>query len=143
VSSGPEGEVRANFADKVLLVSCEFTDVVVRPGSAMQLLITWQVEERFGEDYTVFIHVVDKEGHILTQRDLPPLGGDRPTTTWQPGERLLDPYVLTIPPEAPEADYWVHVGFYRGDRRLPVVDPGLAEGKGDAVVLRQIRVEGR
>lgn len=141
VSSGPEGEVRANFADKVLLASCEFTDVVVRPGSTVQLLITWQVEESLGEDYTVFIHIVDEDGHILTQRDLPPLGGSRPTSTWQPGERLLDPYVLTIPSDAPEADYWVRVGFYRGDHRLPVTDPGFAETKGNAVVLRQIHVE--
>jgi serine/threonine protein kinase len=141
VSSGPEGEVRANFADKVLLASCEFADVVVRPGGALQLLITWQVEDRLGEDYTVFVHIVDRDGHILTQRDLPPLGGSRPTSAWQPGERLLDSYVLTIPSDAPEADYWVYVGLYRGDFRLPVTDPGFAETKGNAVILRQIRVE--
>jgi hypothetical protein len=140
VSSGPEGEIRANFDDKVLLASCEFTDVEVRPGGTVQLLITWQVEDSLGEDYTVFVHIVDQDGHILTQRDLPPLGGSRPTSTWQPGERLLDSYVLTIPPSAPEADYWVHVGLYRGDSRLPVIDPGFAEAKGNAVVLRQIRV---
>jgi hypothetical protein len=109
----------------------------------VQLLITWQVEESLGEDYTVFIHIVDQDGHILTQRDLPPLGGSRPTSTWQPGERLLDPYVLAIPSDAPEADYWVEVGFYRGDQRLPVTDPGFAEAKGNAVVLRQIHVERR
>jgi len=141
LSSGPEGEVRANFADKVLLMNCEFTDVTFRPGDAMQLLITWQVQDRFGEDYTVFVHVVDGAGAILTQRDLPPLGGSRPTTTWQPGERLLDPYVMTIPSDARDGDYWVHVGLYRGNQRLPVVDPGFAEGKEDAVVVRQIRVQ--
>ncbi len=143
VSSGPEGEVRANFGDKVLLLSCEFTDVTFRPGDAVQLFITWQVQDRFSEDYTVFIHVVDEDDRILTQRDLPPLGGGRPTTTWQPGEQLLDPYVLSIPSDAPEKDYWVQVGLYRGNQRLPVVDPGFAEEKGNAVIVRQIRVERR
>lgn len=141
VSSGPQGEVRANFGDKVLLVSCEFTDVVFRPGDAMQLLITWQVQDRFSEDYTVFVHVVDADDRILTQRDVPPLGGGRPTTTWRPGERLLDPYVLAIPGDAREAEYWVQVGLYRGDQRLPIVDPGFAEEKGNAIIVRQIRVQ--
>lgn len=141
VSSGPEGEVRANLGDKVVLVSCEFTDVAFRPGDAMQLLITWEVRDRFTEDYTVFIHVIDDDRRILTQRDQPPLGGGRPTTTWQPGERLLDPYVLTIPSDARESDYWVEVGLYRGNQRLPVVDPGFAEEKENAVVVRQIRVQ--
>jgi hypothetical protein len=141
VSSGAEGEVRANLGDKVVLVSCEFTDVTFQPGDAMQLLITWEVQSRFTEDYTVFIHVIDDDRRILTQRDLAPLGGGRPTTTWQPGERLLDPYVLTIPSNAAEKEYWVEIGLYRGDQRLPVVDPGLAEEKENAVVVRQIRVQ--
>jgi hypothetical protein len=141
VSSGPEGEVHANFGDKVLLLTCEFSDTTFRPGEPMQLLITWQVQDRFSEDYTTFIHIVDADGRILTQRDLPPLGGGRPTSSWQPGERLLDPYVLTIPSDARELDYWVQVGLYRGNLRLPVVDPGFAEQKENAVIVRQIRVQ--
>jgi hypothetical protein len=141
VSSGQQELVRANFDDKVLLLKCELSNSdSLRPGDALQVVITWQVKERLSESYTLFIHLVDQSGRILTQRDAPPLGGDRPTDTWQPGEELLDPHILSIPAHAASGDYWIHVGLYRGDHRLPVVDPGLAETKGNAIIVRQIRV---
>jgi hypothetical protein len=68
------------------------------------------------------------------------LGGSRPTNTWQPGETFIDPYVIALPANARSGDYWVLVGLYRGNYRLPVIDPGLGEAKGNAVVVRQIRI---
>jgi hypothetical protein len=141
VSSGQQELVRANLDDKVLLLKCELSNGdSLRPGDALQIIITWQVKERLPESYTVFIHIVDQSGRILTQRDAPPLGGNRPTDTWQPGEELLDTHILPIPSYAAPGKYWIHIGLYRGDHRLPVVDPGLAETKGNAVIVRQINV---
>jgi serine/threonine-protein kinase len=140
VSSGQQDLVQANFGDKVILLRCELNNDSPRRGDALQLIITWQVKDRLPEVYTLFIHLVDRDGRILAQRDAPPLGGSRPTNTWQPGEELLDPHVLSIPTQAALGDYWIHIGLYRGDHRLPVVDPGLAETKGNAVIVRQIKV---
>jgi hypothetical protein len=140
VSSGQQDLVQANFGDKVLLLRCELNNDSLRRGDALQIIITWQVKERLPEVYTLFIHLVDRDGRILAQRDAPPLGGSRPTNTWQPGEELLDPHILSIPTQAAPGDYWIHIGLYRGDYRLPVVDPGLAETKGNAVIVRQIKV---
>ena len=119
---------------------CEFSQVSLRPGDAVQVVITWQVLERLSAAYTVFIHVADQDGRILTQRDQPPLGGSRPTDTWQVGERLIDPYNLSIPSHASPGSYQVLVGLYRGDTRLPVVDPGFAKEKGNAILVRQITI---
>lgn len=141
VSTGQQELVRANFDDKVLLLKCELNDGdSFRPGDALQIMVTWQVKERLSESYILFIHLVDQSGQILTQRDAPPLGGDRPTDTWQPGEELLDPHILSIPAHAAPGDYWIHIGLYRGAHRLPVVDPGLVETKENAVIVRQIKV---
>jgi eukaryotic-like serine/threonine-protein kinase len=141
VSSGPQGRVDANFDNKLRLLTCEFSLITPRPGDAVQMVITWQVLERLPAAYTVFIHVVDQDGRMLTQRDQPPLGGSRPTDSWQAGERLLDPYNLSIPSHASPGSYQVLVGLYRGDSRLPVVDPGFAEEKGNAILVRRITIE--
>jgi len=140
VSSGPRGEIRADLGGKVMLLSCELNEATFSPGGYLQVIITWQVLDRFADPYTVFIHIADTSGRILTQVDRPPLGGSRPTNTWQPGEKLLDPYDLTLPRDAPPGSYWIQIGLYRGDQRLPVRDPGLAEAKGDAVLVRQIQI---
>lgn len=142
VSSGPRGQVGANFDHKLLLASAEFNGTTFRPGDAVQIIVTWQVLARLPERYTTFIHIVGQDGRILTQRDVPPLGGSRPTNTWQPGEQLFDPYIVTLPRQAAPGTYWVQIGLYRGDLRLPIVDPGAAEAKGNALVLRQITVRG-
>jgi serine/threonine protein kinase len=140
VSSGPSGEVRANLDDKVVLLSCEFNDVTFRPGDSVQMIVTWQVLDALPEPYTVFIHITDPSGRILAQLDRPPLGGSRPTNTWRAGERLLDPYALSLPANMPPGLYWVRIGLYRGSHRLPVKDPGLAKADQDAVLVRQIEV---
>ncbi len=143
VSSGPRDEVQANLGDKVMLISCELNGSDFHPGDIVQVTLTWQVIARFAQSYTVFIHITDRDGHIITQRDAPPLGGSRPTNTWKPGEKLLDLYTLTLPAKTPPGDYWVRVGMYRGDTRLPVVDPGLVEAEDNALIVRQIQVTNR
>jgi hypothetical protein len=142
VSSGATDRVEANLDDKVLLFSCEFNSVTYRPGDAVQLMVTWHVLDRMPERYTMFIHILDQRGRILTQKDEPPLGGSRPTDTWRAGEKFLDPHTLALPHDAPLGTYSVQVGLYHGDRRLPVVDPGLAEVHDNAILVRQISLIG-
>jgi hypothetical protein len=38
--------------------------------------------------------------------------------------------------------YEVHIGLYKGDGRLPVVDPGRARVRDDAVVVHRITIAG-
>jgi serine/threonine-protein kinase len=137
VSSGSRTEVRANLDNKVLLYSGELNGETFRPGDTVQILITWHVLDRLPEAYTTFIHITDENGRIVAQLDRPPLGGSRPTNTWRAGEKLLDPYTLVLPRDIPPGSYWVRAGLYRGNHRLPVVDPGLAQAQDDAVYVRQ------
>jgi hypothetical protein len=140
VSSGASDRIEANLDDKVLLSSCEFNSVTFRPGDAVQLIVTWQVLDRMPERYTMFIHILDQNGRILTQKDEPPLGGSRPTDTWRPGEKLLDPHTLTLPHDTPVGTYSVQLGLYHGDSRLPIIDPGFAEARDNAIIVRQIDI---
>jgi hypothetical protein len=90
-------------------------DVNVPPlqtGSTVTVTLVWQDIAPFGDDYKVFVHVIDAQNKIWAQRDSQPLNGSRPTMGWQRGELLHDPYQLRIPADAPS---WLRVeaGLYR------------------------------
>lgn len=106
-----------------------------RPGDSIHLTLFWQCLEETDEGYTVFIHLVDREGRIWGQKDNPPVDGFYPTTQWQAGEIVRDQYDLLIPPNAPVGDYKIEVGMYLAEtgERLPV-------NGDDAVQLTEVAV---
>jgi len=60
------------------------------------LTLDWQAEGAAATSYTVFTHLLDRDGHVIAQNDSPPLNGERSTTGWQRGEYLIDPHTLTF-----------------------------------------------
>jgi hypothetical protein len=80
------------------------------------------------EDYTVFVHLYDRDERVRGQKDSPPISGQYPTSRWQAGEVLVDRYEVQPHPELPEGEYRLAVGIYllgtgarlpaEGDERL-------------------------
>ena len=75
-------------------------------------------------DYTVFVQVLDEEDRIVGQIDAWPVQGTRPTSQWEPGEIIVDPYVVQLDGNLPAGSYRLIVGMYQlADlRRLLVLD---------------------
>ncbi|MCO6452492.1 MAG: hypothetical protein J5I90_17060 [Caldilineales bacterium] len=71
------------------------------PGATVTIDTDWLALDPPDFDYNIFVHALDESGNRLAQIDTQPLSGQRPMTTWQPGEVLTDHYELTIPPDAP------------------------------------------
>jgi serine/threonine-protein kinase len=142
LSNGSRLPLEANLADKVLLVSCDLDRVEFRPGETVQLNLHWQALREMTEDYTVFVHLGQADGQLVSQQDIQPLGGARPTTSWTPGEMVDDPYELAIPVGASPGTYWLKVGMYSQNtmKRLPVVDPGRAQVEQGSILVKQIQV---
>ncbi|HID64983.1 MAG TPA: Stk1 family PASTA domain-containing Ser/Thr kinase [Anaerolineae bacterium] len=142
LSSGSRLPLEANLADEVLLVSCDLDRVEFRPGETVQLTLHWQALREMSEDYTVFVHLTQADGQLVSQQDIQPLGGAKPTTSWIPGEMVDDPYELAIPVGASPGIYWLKVGMYSQNtmKRLPVVEPGRARAERDSVLLGQIQI---
>jgi len=84
----------------------------MQPGAEVTVTLIWRAISAAPTDYTAFVHLLGTDGRLLAQHDGVPVFGTRPTTTWQPGERLLDRHTLTIPPTAvlDGAELWV--GLY-------------------------------
>lgn len=90
------------------------------------------------DDYTVFVHLRDTAGRVLSTSDGQPQAGVYPTSLWSPAELIPDPRTLALP-DGP-GTYDLVVGLYRLDdgQRLPV-DPSPYRTEDGGVRIGQIR----
>jgi hypothetical protein len=77
----------------------------------LALTLTWQAQGPVVQDYTAFVHLLSGDDKIA-QRDTQPCGGNCPTSSWLPGEIVVDQIELDLPPDAPPAPYKLAVGLY-------------------------------
>ncbi len=136
-TTGPLAEqLDINFDDRMRLAGYEVEYDDLRPGDEIHVRLEWEVMQVMDRDWSVFIHLNDPVlGRPIAQRDIYPGAGLRPTSLLSPGDRLVDEYVLTVPPTAiAPADLELAVGLYdyAGNERLPASD-----GR-DAITLRAV-----
>jgi hypothetical protein len=119
--------------------------LIAEPGDTIHLLLQWQSLAKAEESYTVFVHLIDTDNRPLVALDYTPLGGSAPThlwiPKWLPGQRLLDPYRLVLPPDLPSGTYYIEVGLYEmvSQRRLHMADPA-GSLIGDRLILGPVIV---
>jgi len=118
--------------------ACSGATCVARPGDSLPMRLLWRALGTPQEDFTVFVHLLDANGRLISQKDSQPQDGTYPTSFWDSGEIVPDWYELPIPLDTPPGDYAIALGLYRlaDGTRLPVV------GLGDKVLL-PVRVQVR
>jgi hypothetical protein len=72
---------------------------------------------------------------VVAQRDAEPSDNQRPTTSWQRGERIEDNYGIAIPSNLPAGSYTLEIGMYDGERRSVFADVG------DHLVLGEVQIQ--
>lgn len=95
----------------------------IHAGQLLPLRFTWRDLRPVNVNYKVFIHLLDANGQIVSQRDYVPVEGIRPTTTWEPKQQeVSDQTALYIFPGTPPGDYMIVMGMYDPDtgERLPI-----------------------
>jgi len=93
-------------------------------GEVTQLQLMWRADQTPQRPYKVFLQLLDPRDQVIAQRDAEPAGESRPTTTWQPGETVLDNHGLLIPPGTPPGSYRCIIGMYDAEtlERLKLPD---------------------
>jgi hypothetical protein len=146
LSKAPEQRLNLRFGDRLWLRAYHAGPPDARAGEVWPFSLFWQAEEviaadLWSEDYIVFVQLLDQNGSLRAQLDRQPVGGFRPTSTWQPGEMVRDSYGLELPADLPSGDYRVIAGLYLPAtmERVSVTD---AEGLivGDFATLSHIKV---
>ncbi len=101
-------------SDNAILVDC-WRSGAPEPGKRLEIELFWQALKPFDRDYSIFVHLLDSEGRKCSQRDQPPLNGEKPTSSWMPGELIRDKYILDIPSDLPNGPFFLAIGIYRWD----------------------------
>jgi hypothetical protein len=129
------------YGDQIRLLGHDLERATGDEGDELRVTLHWQATDWMDRDYTVFVHLTGPDGTIATQSDGPPGDPFFPTSTWLPGETVVDPHVLSLPADAPPGTYSLLVGVYYAptDERLQAVD-GQGNQLGDAVRLTTIPV---
>ncbi len=81
-------------------------------GEVTQLQLQWRAENTPQRRYKFFLQLLDARDQVIAQRDAEPAGEARNTTTWLPGEVVVDNHGLLIPPGTPPGSYRRIMGLY-------------------------------
>ncbi|HLF25151.1 MAG TPA: glycosyltransferase family 39 protein [Anaerolineae bacterium] len=84
----------------------------VKAGSSVEVKLAWRADAEVSTGYTVFVHLLDAAGRIVSQVDTWPQGGLWPTANWVRGQVVEDTYTLNLPPDATAGTYRIVVGMY-------------------------------
>jgi hypothetical protein len=112
------------------------------PGGTLYLYLYWQAATQVRHDYKVFVQILDDAGQIVAQQDRIAGAATYPTSHWSPGSTVRDRFLLTVDARATPGRYRLIAGLYDPGpslQRLPVEGPG---GRGDHILLTEVRVLG-
>jgi hypothetical protein len=94
----------------------------------LTLTMTWQAVQPPEADYTVFVHTLAADDTKAAQRDTYPCDGECPTTSWQPGQIVVDRHQFDLPPDAPLGPYRLATGLYLLGTGQRLAIPGRDDG---------------
>jgi hypothetical protein len=119
------GQIALRGYDSSLDVSKDLESTSIGAGETVTLTLYWQALEVPGDDFRVFVHLVDETGALVAQDDVSPREGGYPTWAWHSGDLVADPHQVELPDGLPAGRYTWLVGMYHPDtlERLPVVGP--------------------
>ena len=131
----------ANFGGKVELQRAVFRPGRPAAGEPVHVALTLRVLAEVPDDYVLFVHVEDGGGKAERRNaDHRPVDGSRPSTSWKPGEILVDEFTVEAPVGSTRLlNIWM--GFWQPERdvRLPVVNPERVRTDGhDRVLIGQL-----
>jgi hypothetical protein len=136
-----EHPVEATLGDQVRLLGYDLSPPPYRRGETLHLTLYWQAMIRMETSYTVFVHVLNKDGIMGGQWDSVPGGGLLPTSSWLEGEVIADEYEVPIKVGAPPGGYVIQIGMYdvHTGKRLKVQGES-GDMEENRVVLHKIQI---
>jgi len=81
-------------------------------------------------DFSVFVHLLDASGNAVAKQDQNAF----PTHAWLAGDRIIQTFTLTVPPNAPPGVLSLGIGMYSTDLHGTTIRPlALTDSKGGAI----------
>lgn len=140
VVDGIPNPTRLTLGGEAALIGYSLDRTAAAPGETFHLTLYWEALADLDTNYSVFTHVLGEQQRLWAQDDGWPLDGDAPTATWRRGQRIVDPYELTVAADAPPGVYELEVGMYDASgTRLSLLGPG-GHVQDTRIMLGRVRV---
>jgi hypothetical protein len=105
--------VPLDFVVPIQLGGFETPSARARRGDAVVVILYWRATGKIEKNYVVSMQLVDGVNHVIVSDASEPHGGTRPTSTWQPGELVVDARVLMLPRDVPvSSDYRIEIELF-------------------------------
>ena len=111
----------AAFVDGIALAGYYLTPI--------RVTLVWRADSTPSADYTVFVHALAADGYNVIGHDAPPT---HPTSTWPPGQLIIDIHEFEIPTDQPIA---LVAGLYLPATGERVRIKSAASGEPDAALV--------
>ena len=137
----------ATWAERMELLGFDIDKEAYEAGGVVSLTLYYRALRKMDHRYTAFVHLLGPSGGsalgpLRAQNDSEPCHGFFATSSWLPGEIIVDRISLEIPDDAPAGRYTLLTGFYETGtgRRLPANGPSV--GEHDVVQLAELAISG-
>jgi hypothetical protein len=100
-----------NFQNQIRLLGYEYSKRALAPGEPLTVTLYWEALQPISADYVVQLRLLDEAGNVAANLEERPLGGGRPTTSWQPGEHITDTHTLVLDPSLAGSNYIVQLAL--------------------------------
>jgi hypothetical protein len=134
----------AVLGDKIELLGAMFQPGQAVPGEPVHVALYFRVLDTIDQDYSIFVHVEDADGHVQRANfDHPPAQGRYPTSQWKKGETIRDDFQLLVPAGVQLRAINLYVGLWQpqSDQRLPVTNADKVRTDGqNRVMIAQLPV---
>jgi hypothetical protein len=141
VSFAPEAgggttQLPIDFGHAIELLGYHVESPRVRAGRSIVLKTYWQATGSLPKFLTIFVHLLDQNGAIVSQIDRESVLAD----TLQPGDVFMQLHQIDLPPDLPAGTYRLTAGLYTSDtgQRLPLSKEDTAHG--DRLFLQTVEV---
>ncbi|TAK33768.1 MAG: hypothetical protein EPO21_11850 [Chloroflexota bacterium] len=138
----PRHPTNVDLGGQVRFLGYDLRPSAPRSDDSLELTLYWQADadREIGEDYTVFVHLLDQTNTARLGHDEQPLQGQYPTSAWSPGETVADRHTVNLDKLAP-GEYEIEVGLYSlsTGKRLAIGDG--SESEQDRILLGSIQVQ--
>lgn len=109
----------ASLDDGIEFLGYWLNNPTPQPGERLYVRLFWRVQSQPSSDYTHFIHVLapgpDGSLQQIAGADAPPGNGTCATSTWAPGEIVVDEQQLVLPANLPTGPLTLATGLYQRD----------------------------
>ena len=135
-------ETNAQFDFFANLRGYEISNTRVKPGEPIQIDLYWEVTGKPPGNYLLFVHLIDDNELMVSQRDTHPGLGRYPSSEWVVGDQFIESFALYVPETAytPGAAT-LSIGLWVQDAYRVGITDGNGAFIGDSLPLADIEIE--